>query len=228
MELTRIEALLIGRPAPLGDSGAISAIARRSVERAWLGPTGLLGDEPADTRHHGGPDKALHHYSLDHYPAWQAEIGPRAVFEAPGAFGENLATRDLTEADLCLGDRVRCGGAVIELAQLRQPCWKLKLRFGQADMPQRVQATGRSGWYWRVVESGWIAAGDALQLIARPYPDWPLTRVWRALYVAPLDRAELEALARLAPLAAGHRELFSRRLDTGQIEDWARRLDGSV
>ncbi|HBL66651.1 MAG TPA: MOSC domain-containing protein, partial [Achromobacter sp.] len=75
------------------------------------GAEGLRGDEQADRRFHGGPEKALHHYAREHYPAWQAELGERAVLQAPGAFGENISTQGMTEADVCVGDVFRAGTA---------------------------------------------------------------------------------------------------------------------
>ena len=221
--------MLIGSPAPLGAGGAwrpLSAIAKHPVERAWAGPDGIVGDVQADSRVHGGPDKALHHYPREHYAAWQAEIGAREVLDQAGAFGENLSTTGLGEADVCIGDRVRCGEALLELAQSRQPCWKLSLRFDCPDLAERVQDSGRTGWYWRVLEAGWIAPGDTFELIARPYPDWPVARLIEALYRRPLDRDLIAAASELAPLAGGHRKLFSRRLGEGQVEDWLPRLQG--
>jgi MOSC domain-containing protein YiiM len=97
----------------------------------------------------------------------------------PGAFGENFVVDGVTERDLSLGDRFQIGSAVVELSQSRQPCWKLNLRFNQSDMARRVQSTGRTGWYFRVLEPGRIAAGAQALLVARPISDCPLTRVCR-------------------------------------------------
>ena len=72
----------------------------------------------------------------------------------PGGFGENLVVDGVTEAGICLGDRFRLGGALLEVSQGRQPCWKLNLRFDRPDMARLVQETGRSGWYFRVLEPG--------------------------------------------------------------------------
>lgn len=229
MRLARLEAVLVGSPAPLGAGGSdrpLSAIGKHPIERAWAGRNGFVGDVQADSRVHGGPEKALHHYPREHFAAWRAEIGPRDVLDHAGAFGENLSTTGLGEADVCIGDRVRCGGALLELAQARQPCWKLGLRFDCPDMAERVQASGRTGWYWRVLEEGWIAPGDAFDLLERPAPEWTVARLVEALYSRPLDLDLIAAAAELAPLAAGHRKLFSRRLAEGLVEDWSARLRG--
>ena len=221
-----IGAVLTGRVAPLGDGSATSAIAKTPVEGpVAVGPLGLAGDAQADRRFHGGPDKAVHHYALDHAAAWRGELpGLPDRLERPGAFGENVSTRGLTERDVCVGDLWRAGSALLQVSQARQPCFKLNLRFGVPDMARRVQASGRTGWYYRVIEPGTVAAGDALELVERPHPDWPLSRLLHHLYVDRLEAAALREIAGLAPLAESWRSLAARRLASGAVEDWRRRL----
>ena len=224
--LARVEAVLTGRAVDYTRPGSRSAIAKRPRQGPVLaGPEGLDGDEQGDRRVHGGPDKAIHHYPHDHYAAWRAELGPHPLLEAPGAFGENISTRGVTEADLCLGDRLRLGAAVVEVSQGRQPCWKLSDRFGIADLARRVQDSGRTGWYYRVLQPGHAQAGDALALVERPWAGWPLRRLTQLLARRVLDPAQLgEALA--LPLVASWRKLLEHRLASRQVEDWGRRIDG--
>lgn len=222
-----LRGLLTGAVRPFGPAGVPSAIHKAPVRGAvHLGREGLAGDAQGDTRHHGGPDKAVHHYPFEHYARWRAELGARAPLAGPGGFGENISTLGLTEEDVAIGDVFRMGGAVVEISEPRQPCWKLNHRFGLADMALRVQASGRTGWYYRVLEEGTVAPGDGLVLLDRRAPQWPLPRLWRLLYVDMLDRDELAALAALALLPEGWRRLAERRLATGVVEDWERRLSG--
>lgn len=225
---TTISAVLVGKAAPFGPPGRTSAIAKSPVDGPRpVGPEGFLEDEQADRRVHGGPDKAVHHYPLDHHAAWRDELGGDAPFLGqPGAFGENIATLGLIEADVCVGDRFRAGTALLEVAQGRQPCWKLNHRFGVADMARRVQATGRTGWYYRVLEPGLAAAGDSVVLVERPLPDWPLARILRAFYHDTGDTRTLAGIAELEPLAPGWRDLARRRVESGRVEDWKSRLGG--
>jgi len=222
----RIDAVLTGRAVDFTRPGSRSAIAKQAVDgRLQIGPEGLAGDEQGDRRVHGGPDKAIHHYPRDHYPTWQGELGAHALLQAPGAFGENISTVDITEADLCLGDRLRLGSALVEVSQARQPCWKLSDRFGVADMARRVQDSGRSGWYYRVIETGTVQAGDTLTLVERPHDSWPLPRLSELLYRRTLDRDELRGALAL-PLVPSWRRLFERRLEQGDTESWDSRLGG--
>lgn len=221
--------VLTGAIAPLGDAGRTSAIVKTPAPGPWrIGETGLGGDAQADLAHHGGPEKALHHYAFDHYAAWRDEIGDAAVLSAPGAFGENLSTLGWTEDSLCVGDVIRFGSALLQISQGRQPCFKLNLRFGLRDMAVRVQRSGRTGWYYRVLEEGAAQEGDALALIERPCPDWPLARLSGLLYRDTRDREGLAAMAALPQLAEGWRALAQRRLDTGKVENWNARLYGRL
>ncbi len=124
-----------------------------------------------------------------------------------------------------MGDRLRLGTALVEVSQARQPCWKLSDRFGVADMARRVQDSGRSGWYYRVLEAGAVQAGDTLALMERPHPQWPLPRPAGLLYGRTLDVTELQAALAL-PLVPSWRKLFERRLEQNGMENWESRLDG--
>ncbi len=163
--------LRLGRVQPFGPSGAPSAIDKQPVDHAQLGRLGFAGDEQGDPRHHGGPDKAVHAYPLAHYPLWQAELPASAPHFRPGGFGENLVVGGIDESGICLGDHWRIGDCLLQVSQGRQPCWKLNLRFDQPDMARRVQSSGRTGWYFRVLEEGQIQPGLRAELVARPLGD---------------------------------------------------------
>src|SRR5690606_24493195 len=138
--------LRVGPAAPLGDTKTLSAINKQPVAGPlWADTLGLAGDEQADRQSHGGPDQAIHAYALTHLPHWASEHPEQADRFRPGAFGENLVIDGASEADICLGDQWQLGAALLEVSQGRQPCWKLNLRFGIADMAWQVQQTGRSG-----------------------------------------------------------------------------------
>lgn len=235
MSSVNLQALLTGAVAPLtgalpgagGSRTVPSGIAKRPVSAPLpLGVTGFSGDGQGDTRHHGGPEKAVHHYPLDHYDGWRADLGAHPLLTAAGAFGENLSTLGLDEAVVAVGDVFRLGTAVVQVSQGRQPCFRLNLRFGRPDMARRVQASGRTGWYYRVLHPGVVGPDDTLTLIDRVAPAWTLARLWRTLYADPLHRGELQRMAALTPLAEGWRLLAARRLASGTVEDWGRRLDG--
>ncbi|MEW5769599.1 MAG: MOSC domain-containing protein [Pseudomonadota bacterium] len=226
---TRLLSLHLGRIRAFGPRGEPSAIDKQPhAGAARIGPLGLEADAQADRRHHGGPDKALHHYPREHYAPWCAELPGQAALFVPGGFGENLSTLGLTEATVCVGDVFGLGNAVLQVSQGRKPCWKLNTRFGVEDMARRVQDTGRTGWYYRVLQAGEVTAGDALALLERPCPEWPLARAWRLLYQAPPlpeDQDALAELAELPQLAQGWRDTARKRARGEEAETWGQRLE---
>ncbi|HQX90915.1 MAG TPA: MOSC domain-containing protein [Thermomonas sp.] len=222
----RVDALLSGKALKFTRAGSISAIAKHPLAgEVRIGELGIEGDEQGDLRVHGGIDKALHHYAFEHYAQWRNELGDLPLLQTPGAFGENISTHGLSEADVCLGDRYQLGSAVLEVSQGRQPCWKLNDRFGVAGMAKRVQTTGRSGWYYRVLQAGTASPGDVLTRLECRHPDWPLARLAQLLYTRVLDPALLEPALAL-PLLPSWRKLIERRLQYGAVEDWGKRIDG--
>jgi len=220
--------LRTGRLQALADTGATTGIYKQKVEAAFLSETGLEQDEQGDTRHHGGSEKALHHFASDHYTRLQQILPAHAAGHCqPGAFGENLVTKGLTETDVCVGDIYKLGEAILQVSQPRQPCWRLNARFGYPEMSRLLQQTLRTGWYYRVLQEGMVRQGDTLMLEQRPNPEWPLSRVLTLLYDTPLEHHALAAMAELTQLSPNLRQLARKRLETGQIEDWKMRLESS-
>ncbi|MFW5843685.1 MAG: MOSC domain-containing protein, partial [Spirochaetota bacterium] len=221
-----VTALLAGKPTTFGPGGRKSAIRKQPVTGpVAVGLRGLAGDAQADKKHHGGPDQAVHHYAYDHYERWLREY-PEAVSElsAPGFFGENISTLGITEKDVCVGDRYRLGTAVLEVSQGREPCWKLARRIGRPEFARRVQELGATGWFYRILEAGSARGGDRLELLERPHPEWSVARLLEGYYLRPLDRDFLQGMAALPALSVGWRKKAQKRLDTGTVEPWSRRL----
>ncbi|WP_265519031.1 MOSC domain-containing protein [Nitratireductor luteus] len=223
-----VDAVFVGALRPLGPRGVPSGIFKQEATGpVAVGTTGLAGDHQGDTRVHGGPEKALHLYPARHYRSWRRELPEKAGSFTAGAFGENLSVSGIGEDDICIGDTLQLGTALVQFSQGRQPCWKLNERFGEKTMAARVQETGRTGWYFRVLKEGTVAAGDRLALMERPQPDWTLARVTGLLYRDMLNYEALAELAENAFLAESWRKLAQRRLERGQVEDWSKRLEGS-
>lgn len=211
-ETPRVLSIQVGRPRRYGTEGAAdpnerhwtSGIAKTPVAGpVHLGLTNLTGDEQADRESHGGPDKAVLAYAASHYPLWRADLGRDLPF---GAFGENLTVLGLDEGTVCLGDVFSLGAARLEVSQPRQPCWKLARRWGIHDLTARVEATGRTGWYLRVLEEGSVEAGQPLRLIARPHPEWTVARATAAMRNRKADPHSAAALAACPALSASWRQ----------------------
>lgn len=203
----QVDAVLTGKIARLTDNGELSAIKKFPAEGTrTVSFLGIEGDAQADLSVHGGPEKAIHHYPRDHYCWWQDRLPGRDLLSRAGAFGENISTSGLIERDVCIGDRFRLGTALVEVCQGRQPCWKQAHRLGDKGVVATMVKSGRSGWYYRVIEQGRIAPGDALVRIERRHAEWSVERV-TGIVVAGRERDPtiLRALAALPELAEGWR-----------------------
>jgi MOSC domain-containing protein YiiM len=77
----------------------------------------------------------VHHYPFEHYAAWCRELPDLAERFRTGGFGENISTVGLTEQNVCVGDQFSLGTARIQVAQARQPCWKLGVRSASRTCP---------------------------------------------------------------------------------------------
>lgn len=229
-----LASIQVGRPREIGTEGAADP-----MDRPWvsgflkepvagpvaLGATNLDGDGQADLVHHGGVDKAVCCYPAAHYPGWRLELGlPELAF---GAFGENFTIVGLAEPDVAVGDVFRVGGAVVQVSQPRQPCWKLARRWKIKTLTLTVQESGRTGWYFRVLSPGLVAAGDAVERIERPHPGWTIAEANRIMHRDKSDRDAAAALAALPALSASWKATLEKRTHKGVEPDAARRLEGT-
>ncbi|MCO8122272.1 MOSC domain-containing protein [Stieleria sp. TO1_6] len=172
-----------------------------------IGPLGIEGDQVADSKNHGGPEKAVLCYAGAHYDDWQREH-PELEFGG-GGFGENLTLNHLTEAEACVGDQWSNGSCILEISQPRQPCWKISRRWKTKTMTKEVTQTGRTGWYVRVLQAGVIAAADELTLLERPHPDWTVARANDVLFGREVDRMAVHELMNLPALSQQWKEALS-------------------
>ncbi|MEM8987072.1 MAG: MOSC domain-containing protein [Pseudomonadota bacterium] len=210
---------------PWPDKGPSAIDKRQAAGPQEVGKLGFLNDAQADLKVHGGIDKAIHHYPADHYGSWKAE-GAIARGAAPAAFGENISASGAVETDLCIGDVLRIGTALVQVSQGRQPCWKLNAHTGNSTMAFRFQETGRTGWYYRVLEAGWVEKGDKISLIDRLYDEWTVHRVTNARLTRRIEPAQALILSQMPELAENWREAFARFAKNKTDEDTAPRLKG--
>jgi len=167
--VARLLSVNVGRPQQLSvrrGRPLMSAIVKAPVEgRVRVAGVNVEGDDQADRRVHGGPDKAVYAYACEDTAFWSAELGREL---GPAAFGENLTTEGLDVSGALVGERWRVGDVELEVCQPRLPCAKLALRMGEPKMVKRFAQARRPGAYLRIVVDGSLAAGDSVEVVARP------------------------------------------------------------
>jgi MOSC domain-containing protein YiiM len=184
--MARLVSVNVGRPRPVGTRRGRtvqSAIGKAPVDgRVRVRGVNVDGDDQADRRVHGGPDKAVYAYAAEDTAWWQAQLG-RAL--GPGAFGENLTVEGVDVTGAVIGERWRVGTVELEVCQPRFPCFKLGLRFGDPTMLKRFTHAGRPGAYLRIRREGGIGAGDAIEVVERPDHAVTIGLVSRAVLTEP-------------------------------------------
>ena len=199
----RIASLRVGRIAPLGPERVASAFIKSAVSSPiGVGALGLDGDHQADLSVHGGPEKAVYAYASARYPDWAAAFPNLAPRFVAGAMGENLTVDGMIEDDLCIGDVHAIGGALLQVCQPRQPCFKLALALDEPRLGKHMVRTGHSGWYYRVLREGPIAAGNEIVLAERPNPGFAFSRLVTIVNRGGATLPELQDLAAMPGLAS--------------------------
>ena len=166
----RIVSVNVGRPRTVEWHGrkVRTAIFKDPVDGPVLASdVNLSGDDQADRRVHGGPDKSVYAYAAGDYAWWESQLGEPL---GPGTFGENLTTDGIDLVQSSIGDRWHVGEAVLEVAQPREPCFKLGIRMGDADFVGRFEEARRPGAYLRILKAGMVAAGDAITVVPAAPP----------------------------------------------------------
>ncbi|MDR2189379.1 MAG: MOSC domain-containing protein [Azonexus sp.] len=215
--------LFIGDISPLPESSRLTGIYKKPVSAPlMLGHEGFAGDHQADRRVHGGPEKAVHLYPTAHYARLAARFPAAAGQLAAGSMGENLATDELDESAVRIGDIWRLGAARLQVCQPRTPCWKIDARFGCDGMAEFIAEQRLNGWYWRVLTPGLVRPGDELLREQAAADNPTLAEALALLAQHRPDLAELERLAAASGIAGRWREKIAQRLA------WLRHQDGAA
>lgn len=181
----------VGRPREFEYNGraAKSAIWKSPVTgRVQARGVNLEGDDQADRKAHGGPDKAVYAYAIEDTLWWGKELGRSLQY---GEFGENLTTQGIAVNEALIGERWAIGTTVLEVSEPRVPCWRLGVRMDDQMFVRRFTEALRPGTYLRIIGEGDLGAGDEIRVIHRPDHDLTIRDVFR-IYTR--DRDEIERL----------------------------------
>ena len=168
------------------------------------------GDQQSDLTVHGGLDKAVYAYASEHYAFWHQELP--GVDLPQGVFGENFTTAGLLEETFYIGDRLRIGSAEFVVTQPRMPCFKLGIRFNRPDMVKRFLQSGRTGFYFAVINEGEVAAGDSIELIERDEHNIPVADIVNLYRGDATNQDMLRRVSELPSLPNSWRDYFRKRL----------------
>lgn len=164
----KVLGLFAGVIRPIGPKHAPSGIDKRPVERVEVNHLGIVGDVQVDKRYHGGPERALHQYSLRGYETIIKRHPLMHRTAVMGSIGENLATADMHDKNVNIGDIYRVGDVTVQVTSPRIPCWKIEEKLNQKGLVELIKNQQITGWYYRVLENGTITLGDSITLVERP------------------------------------------------------------
>lgn len=210
MTLTsNIDHVFAGGLGVLKPEGQRTGIFKRKISGpARVELNGIVGDQHGDTRVHGGPEKALHQYAAQNYERLAQAFAHSAPELIPGSLGENVSAHHLSERDVHIGDVFQMGSAVLQVSQPRSPCWKINHRFDAERMSMFVAKERITGWYYRVIQPGFIEAGDSMKLLDRHTERFSIDEFWQ------VQLSHRPVIDDLLALATTH----------GLAEDWKQRL----
>lgn len=137
----------------------------------WLSLTGFTQDEQ-EYKDHGGPDKAVCLFSKSNYQMWQDDVAELPTY---AMFGENLTVANLDEREAYFGNQYQLGDAIIEISEIREPCWKIQAKYQIPDLVKRMSTSGKTGFYFRVIQEGYVSCDDHLKLIKTADEDTQLS-----------------------------------------------------
>jgi len=181
--------------------------------RRQVGKLNIDGDGQGDLQGHGGENRAVLVYQIDSYRYWERQLGRKDfVF---GQFGENFTVEGLSDDEVCIGDRYRIGSALFEVTQPRVTCYRVGIRMHEPRMAALLVEHHRPGFYFRVLETGEVAAGDEIMKVSDGPERMSVAEADALLYLTGHSRAQLERALRIPALPAGWRSSFQALLQQG-------------
>ncbi len=158
----------------------------------------------------GGIYQAAYAYSVENYDHWRRELGREDL--AFGQFGENFTVEGMAEDNVHIGDVFRVGDALVEVTQPRTPCFKLGIKMTMPEFPKRFLASGRVGFYLRVLREGEVGAGDAFEFVESDPERMTVWEMSRLLFFEPENVEGAKRALRVTTLSPGWRDSFRERL----------------
>jgi MOSC domain-containing protein YiiM len=207
--ISKIDHVYAGGLAVLHPEGQQTGIYKqRHTSPVRVALHGIVGDQHGDRRVHGGPEKAVHQYAAQNYERLAQAFPDSAAELKAGSLGENISAVGLSELNVHIGDVFKVGSAILQVSQPRSPCWKINHRFDAEHLSMFVAKERITGWYYRVLQPGYLEEGDGIELIERHTERFSIDQFWQ------VQLSHRPVIDDLLALAVTH----------GLAPDWQRRL----
>src|SRR5215510_3953801 len=204
--MARLLSVNVGLPRDVEWRGRIvrTGIWKEPVQgRRRVNRLNVEGDGQADLGGHGGEQRAVFAYQIESYRYWEERLGRRGLVY--GQFGENFTIAGLPDDEVCIGDRYRIGTALFEVTQPRVTCYRVGIRMDEPQMAALLVEHHRPGFYFRVLETGEVAAGDEIVKVGDGPERMSVAEADALLYLTGHSRAQLERALRIPALSPGWR-----------------------
>tara|TARA_B100000686_G_scaffold353950_1_gene461795 strand:- start:67622 stop:68275 length:654 start_codon:yes stop_codon:yes gene_type:complete len=189
----------------------ITSIYKKPVDKSVeLTDLGIMGDQQADLKVHGGYDKAVYVYSHKHYQLWSEKL--KRNFDEFGLVGENLTIDDFNEEKINIGDEFSVSDCILKITQPRIPCYKLGIKMNDRNFPKNFSQSGRTGAYMKVLKTGKISPGDSLDLIKKEKNSMSIYEITDLLYIDIDNIDKMKNVIQIDSLTEEIKEKFRERL----------------
>lgn len=199
------------REVTVGERTVRTSIWKNPVQgRVHVSTLNLDGDQQSDLSVHGGVDKAVYLYPVEHYSYWRTQWP--GVDLPWGAFGENFSTEGILEDQIKVGDRLRIGSVEFVVTQPRMPCFKLGIRFDRRDIVKRFLESKRTGFYLAVLREGEVESGNTIQFTEKQESGVTITEIVNLYSTDAHNQELLRRATELPALPQSWRDYFRKRL----------------
>ncbi len=148
-----------------GSVGKTGIDKRPKLGRVALENDGVEGDSVLDTKNHGGKDQAVYAYAREDADWWEKEIG---IEIANGRFGENLTTSGVDVTNAIIGEIWKIGTTALQVTMPRIPCKVFQGFWQRPNLIKEFTQAQRPGAYLRILEEGYVSAGDEIEILEVP------------------------------------------------------------
>jgi MOSC domain-containing protein YiiM len=184
---------------------------KAEVPSAMLRFAGFECDGVADSLHHGGTDRAACVYPAGHYAWWKSTQGYELPF---GSFSENLTVEGLHEKEICIGDVVRIGAALLQVTLPRDPCPTIDRILEIPSIHRIARESGNCGFHMRTLEEGLVKVEDRFEIVDRHAEGVSVAAVLDLYHGRSSDRVLLRMLQSMPEFAEEGKRELAKRLGT--------------